>query len=153
MAKVVNRDQQVRVGVLAPKPVYSRVLGLQIAVAGGVGNSQYCYTPMLGNTIRLLRVTLHVFGSLLNVQVGGFFYIATGQTAPRACGEIATRWELIIPMTCGAKKAIYWWGRQQTFAWDMDVLYTGYERRFAICVENTLLDPFHVLVWFQIAEG
>lgn len=153
MAIIANKDQGVRVGVMSPRAVYSRVVQIQVNVTAGVGVTAYCFTAMLGNEIRLLNVQACLFGGSALAAVGGFIYIATGYTEPANANEIITQWDLIMPNQCGGKPGIYWWGENIQFSWNMNRLYSGKERRFAVAISNGFNFLWKGLFWFQFSEG
>ena len=153
MAKIVNKIQETRTRVLSPRPSYSRVVQIQVNARSGIGNVDYCYTAMLGNEIRLLQVQAYMFKGIDPDPIGGFVYIATGNTEPQSAGEIINQWEMIMPNQCGGKPGIYWWGLTAQFTWDMDRLYSGKERRFAVAIANGFNVNWWGLFWFQFSEG
>lgn len=153
MADVRNIAQPVRTRVLAPKPVYSRVIGLQVNVAGGMGVGSFIYTPYLGNKIRLLNVKCLLFGGTVAAPVGGFIYITTGSGKEVTYAIVLFEWDMIIPCLAGGKPGIYWWGDNVQLSWDMDRLYTDKERRFGVAIQNGFAANWYGLFWFQFSEG
>ncbi len=139
---------------LHPKPAYSRIVNLEVLVSDGIGGYGFNYTPPLGNRIWLLSVDLWFINPTLDVLIGGFIYLRTGDTKPASAGEVAMRWDSVIDDSTGIKPGIYWRGLSQHFRWDMMRFYEGRGRRFGVMIENSNIYQSW-LCWasFQISEG
>ncbi|MBA7522327.1 hypothetical protein ES705_14445 [subsurface metagenome] len=155
MAKIiVGRDQQAEVRRRYPKPAYSRIVNLEVLVADGLDGVGFNYTPPLGNRLWLLSVDLWFINPTLDVLIGGFVYLRTGDTKPESAGEVAMKWQSVIDDSTGIKPGIYWTGLNAHFHWDMMRFYEGRGRRFGVMIEN--FNQYQQwLAWasFQISEG
>ena len=155
MAKVVvQRNQQEEMRRRYPKPVYSRVVNLEVLVSDGVGGYGFNYTPPLGNRLWLLSVDLWFMNPTIDVKIGGFIYLRTGDVRPKDYGDVAMNWDSVIDDSTGIKPGIYWEGINAHFRWDMMRFYEGKGRRFGVTIENFNVDQ-NWLCWasFQISEG
>jgi hypothetical protein len=154
MAKLVNKPQAIRAGVMYPNPGYSRVFGLACKAAAGIGVNDFAYSPPIGAPFRLLGVNLWFAGDKTEKFTGGTIYIATGTGVPTA-GQIATQWEIVIPFWAGlTKPAIMVRGAAGTLDWSMNRLYVAEALRFGMTIENGYaLGTFWVNAWFKISEG
>jgi len=154
MAEIVNEEQTLYPGVRKPASAFSRVLGLQAIAPAGVGGGDYSYSPAIGNSFRLRRVTFWWGGNAFGADCGGFIYIRTGTGVPDE-PMIATQWEEVIPFWGRVgKPAILVMGPPGSIALPMNKPYTGEGRRFGLHASNGIaVSPFWVQVWFEIAEG
>ncbi|MBA7677845.1 hypothetical protein ES703_86111 [subsurface metagenome] len=151
---VVPRNQQAEMQRLHPKPVYSRVVQLELIVPKGVGNSIYRITPPLGDRLWLLSVKLVTLSHDIDVIIGGFIYITTGFTKDPSENVVATQWDLIIPSTGGMKPGLTYKGIRDQFTWHMMRFYEGTSRRFGVVIENfSDLNQWWAWVSFEISEG
>lgn len=153
MAKLLNKEQRIQVGVKNPTSVYSRVVGLQVNVIGGAGLSSFQYTHFMGERLLVLGIDAYLFGHPPDKDIGGFIYIAAGNARPASAEVIAVHWRLLVPTVAGGKPGIYWWGREIHFSWDMDILLTGQPWRFGVTVENGFAWTWYGLFYFRISEG
>lgn len=155
MAKiVVPRNQQEEVARLHPKPVYSRVVQLELLVPKGEGNSICRVTPPFGDRLWLLSVKLVTLSHDIDVVIGGFIYITTGISRDASENVVATKWELIIPSTGGMKPGLTYKGIRDQYTWKMMRFYEGTSRRFGVVIENFCdLNQWWAWVSFEISEG
>lgn len=151
---VLGQDQQRIVGETYPVPSYSRVFGLFLSCAAGIGEPDSQISPPIGNRVWLLGIHVHFMPELPVATPGCFLHLTTGQN-PKATGEEnTTRWENLIPSYGGAKKAIFWRDAPMELIFSMRVLFTGASRRFGVTVENfSATKGLNVNVFFEISEG
>lgn len=154
MVYLANKVQPVRVGVLFPRGVYSRIVALELHAPGGVGNSDFCFTPPLGNSLWLLGIDVWVYCGTAGQFIGGFFYLSYGASVPNTEAEIATTWDQIIPLHCGLKKGFRWFECEAFHRhFNMNRHFASDGLRFAVGVENGFPQAWEATVAFEISEG
>lgn len=154
MARLVSVNQRIVTGVMYPRGVYSRQVGIEIKVPAGVGEDGFNFTPVLGQQLWLLGIDFWAFGVELGVTLGGFISIAAGTTKPSSGFQIAAEWEKCMQYS-GIKPMMYWWSQDTGhFHWSMNRYYSGGGRRFACGIQNFSADKdWWAWVFFEISEG
>ncbi len=153
MAKLLNKEQRIQVGVKNPTSIYSRVVGLNLPVTLGSGVSSYVFTPAMGERLRVLGIDAYFWGYLPLKNIGGFIYIAAGSGVPADAEVIACRWRLLVPTVAGGKPGLYWWGADAHFSWTMNLLLKGQPWRFGVTIENGFGHGWYATFYFEISEG
>jgi len=135
-------------------PVQSRAIALELHLAAGVGNDDFCYTPTLGNRLWLHKIDIWCYCANAGVLIGGFFYIMFGTSIPVAAGEVATRWNRIVPLSCGQKPGFRWFELEAFHrSFTMARLFSEHELRFGVTIENGFNQQWEATVAFEISEG
>lgn len=139
---------------VVPEPVQRRVIALELHAPAGAGMADFCYTPQLGNRLWLYGIDLWVYCMTPPAQVGGFYYLMYGSGIPLGGDEVATRWNFIIPLSCGLKLGFRWLECDSFHRhFSMAKLFTTNELRLAVAVENGVAHAWEMTVAFEIAEG
>lgn len=140
-------------GVLAP-PQQSRVVAVELHLDGGVGNDDFCVTPPLGNRLWLYKIDMWAYCGTAGAFLGGFFYFMSGTTVPASSTEISTRWDNIIPLSCGQKPGFRWFECDAFHrSFTMAKLFTADGLRFGVVMENGFPQQWEATVAFEISEG
>lgn len=154
MVEVVNRSQQVRAMTLRPKPIYSRVIALDVIVPGD-GNWRYLSTPPLGQNIWLLYICATVDPLTRNVARETLFQVWAGNNRPNSLADVQS-WDIVMPLY-NENNTIIEWGivdGEVMKEWSMDKFYEGQARRFAISyIRGPGWGDNDLNVCFQISEG
>jgi len=132
----------------------SRIVALELSVLAGVGNTDYCYTPTLGNRTVLRGIDVWAYSGSPSAWIGGFFYLMFGTGVPVAAGDVAVRWVPIIPLHCGMKPGFAWMESetiQRHFT--MDKLFVHDELRFGVVIDNGYDKAWNCTVAFEFSEG
>ena len=153
MAKLVSRNQPLRVGTLFPRGVYSRRVNLELFVPAGAGNNDWSVTAPIGNEVWLLSVDIWIFAATLATLTGGILRIQTGTGGDVNAGLIATRWEPVMDMSQMFNQAFLFFGEAPLFSFPMNKYYSGAGRRFGVVCENSVAAAYYVVVSFEISEG
>lgn len=154
MPKLVNRPQTIRAGVKNPTSGYSRVIALELHAPAGIGAEDFCYTPQLGNRLWLYAIDVWAYCSQPGALYGGIFYITFGTGEPQSGGDIAVRWEKIVPLFCGDKPGFRWFTCGEMHRrFTMGKLFTNDELRFGVVIENFSNQSWETTIAFEIAEG
>lgn len=154
MARILNREQPVRVRALAPKAVYARQVSLVIPVLGGAG-PVYKATQVVGNRVWLHHIKVFHLPKARDDTRMVAFNLWTGQSELRAGADLVS-WDQIMPIVDINNAPTVWLlhdGREQ-LEWDMAMYFTGENRRFALSAQrlgDTATDG--VYVSFLISEG
>ncbi len=138
----------------SPPPQQRRVIALELHLAAGPGNNDFCYTPPLGNRLWLYSIDVWAYCSVHGIAIGGFFYLMFGTSIPATQSDIADRWTRIIPLHCGAKPGFRWFhcdAFERRFT--MAKLFTEDELRFGVVIENGYNQAWEATVAFEISEG
>lgn len=154
MAKLVVPGGPLGLRGDSPPPQQRRVIALELHLPAGVGLSDFCYTPPLGNRLWLFSIDLwtHCVGA--PAKIGGFFYFMFGTGVPTSATEVSTRWNFIIPLHCGAKPGFRWFECDAfTRHFSMAKLFTADEMRFGVTIENGYNQVWEATVAFEISEG
>ncbi len=154
MAKLVSKNQRIRTGVTYPKSVYSRVVALELHLAAGMGNDDYCYTPQLGNSLILYSIDVWAYCAVHGIAIGGFFYLNFGTGIPPSGDYLATQWNNIIPLSCGLKPGFRWFHCDAFHRrFTMAKFFETNELRFGVAIENGYNQAWEATVAFEISEG
>lgn len=154
MAHTANLNQPVRAKVLTPIPDYSRVIALELHLAGGVGNDDYCYTPQLGNRLWLRGIDIWCYCAVAGALIGGFFYLTYGTHSPTSFSNVAVGWNRIIDLHCGQKPGFRWFEREAFHrSFTMNKLFEADGLRFGVALESFADEQWEATVAFQISEG
>lgn len=153
MAKLLNKEQRIQVGVKNPTSVYSRVVSC-MATPQGLGTIDYGFTIVVGQKVRLLSVRLWFLPHVADAakQVG--FRVLTGTTTPKSAAEMLN-WDTVLPLTwrgAGLDQWIHFLGRD-SYVWTMDHLYTGEARRFGLWAQCNWAGLDHIYASFEVTEG
>ena len=154
MARIAVPRTQARLQRLEPPALERRVIALELHVPAGVGNSDYCYTPQLGNRLWLYSLDVWAYCADPPALLGGFFYITFGTYEPSRREDISVRWTRIIPLHCSPKPGFRWFEcgdfhRRFTMA----RLFTNDGLRFGVSIENVVAQAWECTVAFEISEG
>lgn len=154
MAKIAVPVTQAGLQRIEPAPVYSRLIGVELQVPGGVGNDDYCVTPKLGNRLVLRGVHFHADCVVAGAFAGGFLGLMSGTGEPVSGAQMAADWDTIIDMYCGVKRwmRVVYCERLDLF-WGMRRRYEFDEIRFGAWMGNFTAHDFTVTVVFEISEG
>lgn len=154
MVHLANKSQRIVTGVTTPKSVYSRVFGLACKAGAGVGNSDFTYSPQLGNNVWLLFMSLWYGGGDHTGNCAGVIHLTQGAGTPTEV-VAATQWDYIVPFWAGlTKPGIMVQGREGYLSWPMKRPYKGEAMRLALVIENgSAALPFWVNAWFEVSEG
>jgi len=153
MAFVVNQNQQVRTTGTRPVAVYSRVVSLTLPVRMGTG-FQYSFTPVLGNDIWLLGVTVRKRIQAIDQGQITRFAVVTGGVKPNTLGDVQG-WENVLPVYDVNGNIVDWFiydGEPNLF-WGMSRFYEGKARRFAVYGDRDGQDTDVLKISFEISEG
>lgn len=153
MPTLANKLQPVRVGVLTPKPVYSRIVPVWVGVGGGAGMYAAVVTDVLSETFWLLEVQIWVSCTAAGFVSGGDIYIQTGPVGWVGWNEIINDWDPVLDMSQCPRRAIYWEGFSVNFDWKFEKHYSEFPRRFGIAIRNYTPKGWRVVASFKIAEG
>lgn len=154
MAKVVVPRGPVVSGIGRSAERQSRVIALELYPQAGVGGDDYCVTPPLGNNLWLYTIDVWVYCTTPGGGIGGFFYLMYGSGIPPSGGFIATRWNRIIPLSCGVKPGFFWIDCVSFHRhFEMAKLFTSDELRFGVVTENAGTQRWLATVAFEISEG
>ena len=154
MANLLNQGQPLRRNVLDPVSSYSRLVGVELRIPAGIGSDDYCVTPQLGNRLVLNAIHFHGECPVLNTVVGGFVYLMFGSGIPAGSGDVADRWNHIIELHCGVKKAMrIVFVERLDLCWPMRRRFIYDEIRFGVVMENFGLTAWYATVLFEIMEG
>ena len=153
MARIINKDQQVVRRGVSPRPYYSRVIGFFLYVIDD-GNWHYANTPVLGQRIWLLRVTIRHCPRPANPVNFTNYEILTGKTRPHTLADIGT-WEYVIPNAAEADVNISFQIGDgcNEISESMSKLYDGEARRFGIIAQRVGTGADKLWVSFLISEG
>ncbi|GAH58069.1 unnamed protein product [marine sediment metagenome] len=154
VAKVVTPRGIIGPSALRPAPVYSRLIGVELRVPGGIGADAFCFTPKLGNRVTLLGVYFHTDCVVQGVFAGGFLGLMSGSGEPVSGAAMAEDWDTIIELYCGVKPwmRVVFCERLDLF-WSLRRLYESNEIRFGAWMGNFTVHEFVVTVIFEVAEG
>lgn len=154
MAEVWIPKAQAELAKIVPASPQRRVIALELHAPAGPGNSDYCYTPQLGNRLWLYSVDLWVYCGEHPSVVGGFFYFMYGLGEPVSRSNISVGWTPIIPLSCGLKPGFRWFACDEFHRrFTMARLFTTDELRFGVTIENGFPKAWECTVAFEIAEG
>lgn len=154
MARIAVPRGPVAIGPARSAPVQSRVIALELHVPAGVGNSDYCYTPQLGNRLWLYSVDVWGYCAQPGAIRGGFFYFTYGTYEPSREEDVAVDWTTIIPLRCGQKPGFRWFSCQEIVRrFTMAKLFTNDGLRFGVVIENFGAQDWECTVAFEISEG
>jgi len=154
MARLVVPSGLAGLSAAAGPPSASRVIALELRLEDAPLVQAWCYTPTLGNHLVLRSIDVWAYCGILDVPFGGFFYIMFGSGIPIAAGEIATRWNPIVPLSCGVKPGFGWFDvRAFHRRFTMAKLFEHDELRFAVQISNGFPQAFAATVAFEISEG
>jgi len=154
MVEVVNRSQQVRSALMQPDQAYSRQIALELHVPGGAGSDDFCYTPVLGNTLVLYGIDMWIRCGTHPGAFGGHFYLMTGAGKPTTSAEMILNWTLIVPLMCGAKPGFrFVLCAQEQYYIKMKKKFITDEIRFGVVFENLAQLAWEATVLFEISEG
>ncbi|GAH30331.1 unnamed protein product, partial [marine sediment metagenome] len=152
MAKVVTPRGPVALEAARPAPVQSRVIALELHAPAGPGNSDFCYTPQMGNRLWLYGIDVWVYCGEHPSVVGGFFYLMFGSGIPRSGDFMATQWSNIVPLHCGLKPGFRWFACDEFHRhFSMAKLFTTNELRFGVTIENGFPKAWECTVAFEIS--
>lgn len=153
MAKLLNRNQRIELGVQNPTSVYSRVVSC-MCTPQGLAVIDYGYTIAVGQIVRLLSVRLFFLPVVPDTTKSVGFRVVTGTTEPRSAAEIY-RWDAVLPLTwqgAGLDEWVHFHGRAD-YVWTMNQLYTGAGRRFGLWAQCNWLGLDKIYASFEISEG
>lgn len=154
MAKLIVPGGLNRLAAAPGPPPASRVIALELRLAAGVGITDWCFTPTLGNRTWLRSVDVWAYSCAHGIAMGGFFYLMFGGGVPVAPGDIAVRWSPIIPLHCGVKPGFGWFECTNFHRrFTMCKLFKFDELRFGVTIENGFNQDFACTVAFEISEG
>lgn len=154
MVEVVNRNQQVKDGALRPDPAYSRLEALELHIPAGLGNQDYCYTPVLGNSLVLYGINIWIRCPTHPGTFGGYVYIASGASIPASAGVITKDWTMIVPLRCGERPGFkFILCEHKNYYLKMRKKYRYDEIRFGVVIENLKNIYWEATVLFEISEG
>lgn len=154
MAKIAVPVTQPELMAIVPASPQRRVIALELHAPAGVGNSDFCYTPQLGNRLWLYNIDIWAYCADPPALLGGFFWLMYGTGVPVSDDDVATKWNHIIPLYCSPKPAFRWFEcgdfhRRFTMA----KLFTTNELRFAVAINNLTVQQWECTVAFEVAEG
>lgn len=153
MARIANINQPVRSAVLTPVSVYSRVIALELRPPAGMGNTDYCFTPQLGNRLVLHSIDIWVYCGEHPSVVGGFFWLMYGSGLQPPGTFPYETWTHIIPLHCGAKAGFRWFACDEFHRhFQMRKLFTNNELRFGVAINNGFPKAWECTVAFEISE-
>ncbi|MBA7677293.1 hypothetical protein ES703_85550 [subsurface metagenome] len=151
--KIVGRNQQEEIRRLYPKTAYSRWISLQIyAPADDLG---FNYTEMVGQRCWLLAVKVKCIAKVVvDPMKTSAFWITTGTEIPTSHSEVAN-WENVLPVLNWQRVRGVWnlWDGMTGFDWEMEMLYLGHTRRFAVALQRVGAPSEILQVSFKISEG
>ncbi len=154
MAKIAVPVTQPALQAIVPASPQRRVIALELHAPGGVGMSDFCYTPQLGNRLWLYSIDVWAYCSQPGAIRGGFFWIMFGTGVPQNQLDIAVRWTPIVPLHCGQKPGFRWFSCQEIHRrFTMAKLFTTNELRFGVVVNNFVAQQWECTVAFEISEG
>lgn len=154
MAKVAVPRGIAVPGPVRPAPVQSRVIALELHCPAGIGNSDWCSTPPLGNRLWLYGIDVWIYCTTPGPGIGGFFYLTYGTYEPSSGEDVAVRWTPIIPLYCGLKLGFLWYDCASFHRhFSMAKLFTNDGLRFGAVVENGGAQAWMTTVAFEISEG
>lgn len=153
MPYIVNRNQQVRTGAVYPISAYSRVIGFFLSVPADAA-WHFATTPVLGQRLWLLRVTIRHVPRAVNPAKYTAFEIMTGRMRALTLADIGA-WEHVIPNIAEGGPSIVMriCDGCNIYEETMSKLYTGDARRFGILARRTGAETDQMWVTWQIAEG
>jgi len=153
MPIIVNRNQQVRTGAVYPVSAYSRVVGFSLHIPAD-GNWHHATTPVVGQRVWLLRVTIRHCPRGPNVANYTLFETMTGRTRALTLADIGA-WERVIPNIAegGPSLSMRFGDGCTQYQEDMSKLYTGEARRFGVLAKRVGAGADNFEVSFLIAEG
>lgn len=154
MARLIVPGGLDRLAAANQPPPASRVIALELHLAAGLGNVDDCYTPTLGNRTWLRSIDVWAYECVHGVPIGGFFYLMFGSGIPVAPGEIAVRWNPIIPLYCGQKPGFRWFECASFHRrFEMCKLFKHDELRFGVTIEQGFNQDWEATVAFEFSEG
>ncbi len=151
---LANKLQPVRVGVLSPQGVYSRVVSC-VAYIKSPMTTGFAYTASLGNRLWLLRVKVWFDPRVWSELERMSFRICHGTSVPINYAAIL-EWKNLLPALQGGNEN--WdftrWQYLDPLEFEMNQLFEGKGLRFGILVSvNPTLVRLHGYASFQISEG
>ena len=151
---LLNKAQPVRRTVVSPPSARRRVVSVQIADVWE-DETRFVFTPVLGNSLRLLRVevTLQQHRVNANTQVTALFQVYSAVSLPVTLEQVRGC-EPVVPIY-GAGPDALWRSLYGLgyFEWTMNRLYEGNERRFGLLVNQTEDFRCTPFASFTISEG
>lgn len=153
MARILNREQQLRVAGIYPISAYSRVISVFLNIPQD-GNWHYAHTPPVGNKVWLLRCTVRHCARSPNVNNYTNFELVTGTARARAVGDLMA-WSIIIQnmVEAGPSITLQLGDGCICYQEDMSRLYTGENRRFGVVAKRVGAGVDQFFTSFLIAEG
>jgi len=153
MARIVNKSQQVTRRAISPRPYYTRVIGFYLSVPLDT-LWHYATTPVLGNNIWLLRVTIRHLPRAPEVINRTLYEIVTGKSQAQTIDDLAF-WEHVIPNAADGGNIITMsmWDGADEHTEEMKKFYAGKNRRFGIVAYRNGAGDDALQVTFEISEG
>lgn len=153
MAHTINKSQQMRVAGVYPISAYSRVVSFFLEIPQD-GNWHHATTPVVGQRVWLLRVTIRHCPRGPNVANYTLFETMTGKTRALTLADIGA-WERVIPNIAdgGPSLSMRFGDGCNRYQEDMSRLYTGEARRFGVLAKRVGAGTDQFQVSFLIAEG
>lgn len=137
-----------------PAPAYSRLVGLELHVPAGVGETAFCVTPQLGNSLILYGIDFWIRCPDPPAKVGGFLYLMSGSGKPNTASEVIVGWNFIVPLSCGQKPGlVLYYCESKELHFSMKKRYMYNEIRFGAAVANGYNQVWDATVLFEISEG
>lgn len=153
MPAIVNRSQQVRSAGISPKAENSRVIILQLLVAGGVGNDDYAVTNKLGNRLWLLSVDLWIQATTQADFLSGFLKVTAGTGQNLNAGIVSLEWTSVMDVSMIMPQGMMFFCCDLHLRFDMRKLYVGESQRFGLYSGNLTIKQYSILAALQISEG
>lgn len=153
MAEIINQSQQLTLGALSPQSYYSRIVSCVVSLKAAAAKV-YAITPVVGQNVRLLKVTCFFTPMPADATKKHLFRIYSGTTKISSADEIRT-WTNVLPLQAPGytdEPWVYSDGRTE-MSWSMNRLFTGATRRFGIWAEVGPFPPREIRVSFEISEG
>lgn len=153
MAELVNKDQTIRVGVTAPKSVYSRVISCVAFIKGGANNA-YGYTQALSSKLWLMNVkvwfTPREWADADTIE----WLVLRGTGVPKSADDIRS-WERFLTLQW-LDKTDQRFSEYVSFGpheFSMNRIFEGESQRFGVWVEGSpLVSVLQMYASFEISE-
>ncbi|MBA7694205.1 hypothetical protein ES703_102812 [subsurface metagenome] len=153
MVHLANKAQPVRVGVVYPRGVYSRVILVQLIVASGIGNYDFAVTPPLGNRVWLLGVDIWHQPTTQGGFVKSYLKITTGSGETFTRYMVSMDWASVMDTTMLMKVGMLIFCCDLHLHFTMNKLYSGESQRFGIYSESNSNQQYSIIGAFHVSEG
>lgn len=136
-----------------PKPHYSRIIGMDLAVFEGWGLT-YCLSPRMGDRFWILNIRVWVRAKTCDVTKYTTFMIATG-TGKAGTIEDVKKWTDILPKINYQGIPKYWflYDGMTHMEFKLMRLFTGENRRIALFGTRIAADADLVQAAIEVSEG